>query len=72
MGELRNRLDIEVGTRAGIMAVEGLEYADDPDRATLTNICVDVLASKLAHHSEVQALRQEVEAAIDTLDTTAP
>ncbi|ESS11774.1 MAG: gas vesicle protein GvpN [uncultured archaeon A07HR60] len=72
MGELRDRLDIEVGTRAGIMAVEGLEYADDPDRATLTNICVDVLASKLAHHSEVQALRQEVEAAIDKLDTTAP
>lgn len=64
MAELRERLDIEVGTRAAIMAVEGLDPVDNADRSTIASICVDVLASKLAHHSEVQPLRNEVEAAI--------
>ncbi|WP_181692577.1 gas vesicle protein GvpN [Natronomonas sp. LN261] len=65
MRELRGRLDIDIGTRAAIMAAEGLEPIDDPDRSTLTTVCVDVLASKLAQRSEVQALRNEVEAAIE-------
>lgn len=68
MSELRDRLDIEVGTRAAIMAAEGIEPIDDPARSTLTTICVDVLASKLAQHSEVQPLRDEVEATIEDVN----
>lgn len=67
MGKLRERLDIDVGTRAAIMAAEGIEPIDNPDRSTLTAICVDVLASKVAQHSEVQTLRDEVEAVIEDI-----
>lgn len=68
MAELRERLDIEVGTRAAIMAVEGLSPVDDADKSAVASICVDVLASKLAHHSEVRGLRDDVEAAIEDVE----
>jgi gas vesicle protein GvpN len=64
MRELRERLDINVGTRAAIMAAEGIETTDDLDHAVLTGICVDVLASKVAQHSDVHELRDEVESTI--------
>ncbi|AFK19400.1 gas vesicle protein GvpN [Haloferax mediterranei ATCC 33500] len=70
MRELRERLDVNVGTRAAIMAAEGLTTVDDLDRSILTDICVDVLASKVAQHSDVHELRDEVEATIKGMEGT--
>jgi gas vesicle protein GvpN len=61
MRELRERLDINVGTRAAIMAVEGITTVDDLDETTLIEICVDVLASKVAQRSDVRELHGEIE-----------
>lgn len=62
--ELRERLDVSVGTRAAIMAAEGVTTVDSLDRATLAEICVDAVASKVAHHSDVRELRDEIESII--------
>ncbi|MFT4921076.1 MAG: gas vesicle protein GvpN [Haloarculaceae archaeon] len=66
--ELRERLDINVGTRAAIMAAEGIGTVDDLDRSTLTDIYVDVLASKVAQHSDVRELREEIESTIQDVE----
>jgi gas vesicle protein GvpN len=68
MAELRERLEINVGTRASIMAAEGAATVDEPDQAVLTDICVDVLASKVAQHSDVSELRDDVASAIEDID----
>ncbi|QIB75673.1 gas vesicle protein GvpN [Halogeometricum borinquense] len=70
MRELRERLDINVGTRAAIMAAEGIGTVDDRNQSVLTDICVDVLASKVAQRSEVLELRDEVESAIQDMEVT--
>ncbi|AAG20897.1 MULTISPECIES: gas vesicle protein GvpN [Halobacterium] len=61
MRELRERLEITVGTRAAIMAAEGLTAADDPDADTVVDVCTDVLASKVSQRSDVEALRDVIE-----------
>jgi gas vesicle protein GvpN len=68
MRKLRERLDINVGTRAAIMAAEGIATVDYLDRSTLTDICVDVLASKVAQHSDVRELQEEVESTIQDVE----
>lgn len=66
--ELRERLDVNVGTRAAIMAAEGISTVNTIDESTLTDICIDVLASKVAQHSDVRELRDEIEDAIHHLE----
>lgn len=66
--ELRERLDITVGTRAAIMAAEGATTVDTVDQADLTDICTDVLASKVAQRSDVRELREEIESATDDME----
>ena len=61
---LRERLDINVGTRAAIMAVEGMEAADRLDESTFADICVDVLASKVSSRAAVADLREDVTSAL--------
>ncbi|MEZ3164916.1 gas vesicle protein GvpN [Halorubrum sp. RMP-47] len=61
---LRDRLEINVGTRAAIMAVEGTRPVDELDEQTFGDICVDVLASKVSSLDDIAGLREEVEAAI--------
>lgn len=68
MRELRERLDINVGTRAAIMAAEGIGTVDDLDQPTLIDICVDVLASKVAQHNDVRELQEEVASTIEDLE----
>ncbi|WP_442908742.1 gas vesicle protein GvpN [Halodesulfurarchaeum sp.] len=59
--ELRGILEINVGTRAEIMAAEGLAEVDRKDMETFREICVDVLASKVAQQDELSDLREQVE-----------
>lgn len=66
--ELRTQLDINVGSRAAIMAAEGVTATDDLNQGTLTDICVDVMASKVAQHSDVQTLREQIEATLTDLE----
>lgn len=68
MRELRERLDINVGTRAEIMTAEGIGAVDNLDQPTLTDICVDVLASKVAQHNDVHELQDEVASAIQDVE----
>jgi gas vesicle protein GvpN len=68
--ELRERLDITVGTRAAIMASEGATTVDTPDKTVLTDICTDVLASKVAQRGDVHELREEIESAIEDMEVT--
>lgn len=58
--ELREKLDINVGTRAEIMAAEGLAAADRENTETVHQICTDVLASKVAQYDEVADLREKI------------
>jgi hypothetical protein len=46
------------------MAVEGITTVDDLDETILAEVCVDVLASKVAQRSDVRDLRGEIEDAI--------
>ncbi len=62
---LRDRLDINVGTRAAIMAVEGAGPAETLDEPTFTDICVDVLASKVSSRDGIAELREDVGATIE-------
>ena len=64
MRELRERLDINVGTRAAIMVIEGITTVDSLDETTLVEICVDALASKVAQRNDVRELRAEIEETI--------
>ncbi|MFT4890106.1 MAG: gas vesicle protein GvpN [Halobacteriales archaeon] len=59
--ELRDELDITVGTRAEIMAAEGLAAAGLEDEGTVRDVCVDVLASKVAEYDEVEDLRDRID-----------
>ncbi|MDL0131530.1 gas vesicle protein GvpN [Halobacterium salinarum] len=68
--ELRGRLDITVGTRAAIMAAEGATTVDTVDQAVLTDVCTDVLASKVAQRSDVRELREEIESAIEDMEVS--
>lgn len=61
---LRDRLDVNVGTRAAIMAVEGAGTVATLDESTFTDICVDVLASKVSSRDDIAELREAVEAAM--------
>lgn len=72
MRELREALEITVGTRAAIMAAEAIAAADDPDHETLTDICVEVLASKIPRREDVRDLRRTVATTVEeTIDTPA-
>ena len=68
--ELRDRLQINVGTRAAIMVAEGAGTVDTIDRQALVELSVDALASKVAQYSEVQTLRTEVQTVIENTDIT--
>ncbi|TSD14766.1 gas vesicle protein GvpN [Haloglomus irregulare] len=67
MRELREGLDITVGTRAAIMAAEGATTVDTLDQAILADICTDVLASKVAQRSDVHDLRNDIETIFDEM-----
>lgn len=67
--ELRDQLEITVGTRAAIMAVRGINATDELSRSTLIDICVDVLASKVSELGAVRELRSSVETAVADLET---
>ena len=59
MQRLRTELDIEVGTRAALMAARGFAAFPDED-GVLADICTDVLASKVASRSEAEELRSTI------------
>ena len=61
---LREALEITVGTRAAIMVAEGATTFDTLDADGLTELCVAVLASKIAQRSEVERLREDIAATI--------
>ncbi len=56
--DLRDRLDLHVGTRAAIMVAEGLTVFEED---ALIDVCVDVLASKAESKEEVDSIREEIE-----------
>ncbi|MDL5361524.1 gas vesicle protein GvpN [Halalkalicoccus sp. NIPERK01] len=59
--ELRDRLDLHVGTRAAVMIAEGLvAFGED----ALVEVCVDVLGSKAESLEEVESMREEIEDAV--------
>lgn len=59
--ELRDRLDLHVGTRAAVMVAEGLvAFGED----ALVEVCVDVLGSKAESFDEVEEIRGEIEDAV--------
>ena len=74
--ELRDRLDIHVGTRAAVMVAEGLtvfedhgEKADDGaedenedggNDDVLVDVCADVLGSKAESKDEIDSIREEI------------
>ncbi|ERG96839.1 gas vesicle protein GvpN [Haloquadratum walsbyi] len=66
--KLRDRLEINVGTRAAIMVAEGASTVNTVDKRTLIELSVDVLASKVAQYSEVQTLRTEIETVVEDTD----
>ncbi|MEM4780624.1 MAG: AAA family ATPase, partial [Halalkalicoccus sp.] len=56
--DLRDRLDLHVGTRAAVMIGEGiLAFGED----ALVEICVDVLGSKAESVEQVEGIREEIE-----------
>lgn len=56
--ELRDRLELHVGTRAAVMVAEGLTvFGDD----ALVEVCVDVLGSKAESREEIDEVREEIE-----------
>lgn len=56
--ELRDRLDLHVGTRAAVMIAEGLTvFGND----ALVDVCVDVLGSKAESREEIEEIREEIE-----------
>jgi len=61
MRQLRDELDVTVGTRAAIMTAEGVGTTDVLTGQALVDICVDVLASKLSTRADVLHLRDRVE-----------
>jgi gas vesicle protein GvpN len=61
---LREELDVTVGTRAMVMAAEGLVVADERDVETVASVCVDVVASKVATREAVASLRTAVADAV--------
>lgn len=71
MRELRDKLDINVGTRAAIMAAEGVEAVgvETVDQDTLIDICIDVLGSKVPQRSDVDELRDKIESTVENQDT---
>jgi gas vesicle protein GvpN len=60
LGALREQLDVTVGTRAGIMAVEGLTVSEAVDEATVAAVFGDVLGSKAADRESALTLREEI------------
>ena len=68
--ELRDRLDVHVGTRAAVMIAQGLiafEGEDDEDGAdeeVLVDVCTDVLGSKAESKEELDSMRSEIEDAV--------
>lgn len=67
--ELRNTLDVNVGTRAQVMAAEGLAATESYDDDLFCEICTDVLASKVANKSEMRELRDQTKSVIDNHPT---
>ena len=62
--DLRDRLPFTVGTRAQVMAAEGLVAAGARGPGTVASVLVDALASKVADREGVADLRATVEEAI--------
>ncbi|MFB6283145.1 MAG: gas vesicle protein GvpN [Halobacteria archaeon] len=65
MRELRENLEINIGTRAAIMAADGLAVYDDFDRDLLGEVCLDVLASKVSKKERLGEIRREVDSIIE-------
>lgn len=62
--ELREKLDITIGTRAEIMTAEGLAAVESYDNHFFCDICVDVLSSKVANKNEIIKIREQTETII--------
>jgi gas vesicle protein GvpN len=76
--ELRDRLDLHIGTRAAVMVGEGLTVFEDENDENdgdgeegnangdevLVDVCTDVLASKAESKEEVDEIREEIEDAV--------
>ncbi|MCH7661841.1 MAG: gas vesicle protein GvpN [Euryarchaeota archaeon] len=59
--ELRDRLELHIGTRTAVMIAEGLVvFGED----ALVEVCVDVLGSKAESIEEVEEIREEIEDAV--------
>lgn len=65
--ELREELDIDIGTRAGIMAAEGLTTVSTTavDAELIVQICTEVVASKVGRRDRLEAIRSHVAAIVD-------
>jgi gas vesicle protein GvpN len=56
--ELRERLELHIGTRTAVMIAEGLTvFGED----AMVSVCVDVLGSKAESIEEVEEIREEIE-----------
>jgi gas vesicle protein GvpN len=58
--DLRERVDVTVGTRSVVMTAEGVAVADDLDHDILATVCTDALSSKVPDREGVRALRETV------------
>ncbi|KYH26556.1 AAA domain (dynein-related subfamily) [Halalkalicoccus paucihalophilus] len=56
--DLRDRLELHVGTRAAVMIAEGLVAFGEDE---LVEVCVDVLGSKAESFEDVEEIRDEIE-----------
>ena len=59
--ELRDRLELHIGTRTAVMIAEGLVVFGEDQ---LVEVCVDVLGSKAESIEEVEEIREEIEDAV--------
>ena len=62
--ELRDDLDVTVGTRAAVMVAQGLSAFGDEGDETLVDVCTDVLSSKVSSREEVEDLRSAIESTV--------
>lgn len=66
--ELRDRLDVHVGTRAAVMIGQGLlafeDRNEDGDDEVLVDVCTDVLGSKAESKEQLDSMRSEIQDAV--------
>lgn len=65
--DLRDRLDLHVGTRAAVMIGEGLTAFEEDGKDNddvLVDVCTDVLGSKVKSREELDSIREEIEDAV--------